>query len=291
MKEKVFEHEYALRPFRDDSDCVIRFAHKSTYENPKTHKLHLNDHIELFIPLTQIDYLAGGRVFHLQRGEILPIVPHTVHAAVPKTGERYERMYIVAPLSSMRRFSRDPIDEIVRACSSSVPVMIGEDKADELFRALSEAEKCLCGTPRDEMRTFFSVADAVCTVADCVSAGECREAVSESGLPDVVRAVLAYIDAKLPNVDGVSEIADAVGFSLPYVSKRFREAVGVSVTEYLISRKLARAKGLLEGGADVTEACFASGFHDISYFIKKFREQTGVTPFRYKKFTGNVTAQ
>ena len=64
--------------------------------------------------------------------------------------------------------------------------------------------------------------------------------------------------------------------------------VGVSVTDYLISRKLACAKGLLEGGADATEACFASGFHDISYFIKKFREQTGVTPLFYRRNIGNT---
>lgn len=55
------------------------------------------------------------------------------------------------------------------------------------------------------------------------------------------------------------------------------------MTDYLISRKLACAKGFLEGGADATEACFVSGFHDISNFIKKFREQTGVTPLFYRR--------
>lgn len=60
------------------------------------------------------------------------------------------------------------------------------------------------------------------------------------------------------------------------------------MTDYLISRKLACAKGLLEGGADVTEACFASGFHDISYFIKKIQRADGrdaaFLPQKYWKY-------
>jgi methylphosphotriester-DNA--protein-cysteine methyltransferase len=67
------------------------------------------------------------------------------------------------------------------------------------------------------------------------------------------------------------------------MSALFSKHIGVTVREYLRIRKVGLAKQLLDGGASVTFACYESGFGDCSYFIKCFKQYTGLTPLQYKQ--------
>jgi YesN/AraC family two-component response regulator len=46
------------------------------------------------------------------------------------------------------------------------------------------------------------------------------------------------------------------------------------------------AKKLLLLGHNVTEACFGSGFQNLSYFNKTFRKITGENPLKFKQRHG-----
>lgn len=284
METSIFSQEYILHPWKED--VAIRFAHKRTYGNPQRHRLHLNDHLEFFFPLTPVDYLAAGQIYHLKKGEVLPIAPHCVHAAVPISGDIYERMYIVMPLDAMQRFSCDPLSKILGSPSLSQPFGMPDSVVSDVFSSLQTAES-LCRKSDDGWRdvaAFFHLAEAIRFVSSLV----CTEEIlcePTNHLPEVVRQALQYIERNLPDIEGAGEIANAIGFSLPYLSGRFHKIVGVSVTEYLNFRKIALAKQLLEQGTGVTEACYGSGFHDCSYFIRQFRAHTGATPNRYRKNT------
>ena len=281
--DSVFLHDYVLRPWRTPEGRPVRFAHKSTYENPRAHRLHMNQDVELFLPVTPVDYLVAGQMYHLRQGDLLPIGPHTVHAAVPHPRQRYERFYIVMPPAAMAPFADDPLEKLLRSGRLSRPFRLPEDRWAALHELLREAEeRCQadCGG-WSGVEAFFTLTRVFAEAARDLAADTALP--PPSHLPAVTRAVLDYVDAHFPDVDRVSDIADATGFSLPYLSGRFHETVGVSVTDYLTARKIAAARALLEQGADVTETCYASGFHDCSYFINKFKACTGMTPLAYQK--------
>lgn len=57
----------------------------------------------------------------------------------------------------------------------------------------------------------------------------------------------------------------------------------MTITEYLLEYRLSKAAGLLEtSGLSISEIAAKTGFCDVSYFIKKFKEKTRITPNAYR---------
>ncbi|MDD3155609.1 MAG: AraC family transcriptional regulator [Victivallaceae bacterium] len=64
-----------------------------------------------------------------------------------------------------------------------------------------------------------------------------------------------------------------------YLSTLFRRNLGVSLHEYIISRRIFHAQELLKSGElTVRETAFACGFEDPNYFGRAFARRVGVSP-------------
>jgi AraC family transcriptional regulator len=69
----------------------------------------------------------------------------------------------------------------------------------------------------------------------------------------------------------------------PFVFARlFRELNGIPPHRYVVRVRLARARALLEEGASVTETCYASGFNNLSHFIRTFQTRYGCSPSKLR---------
>ena len=69
-----------------------------------------------------------------------------------------------------------------------------------------------------------------------------------------------------------------------YLSKIFRETYGTTVNNYLISKRITRAKQLLRfTDMTVDEVGAAVGMGDANYFSRMFRKVEGISPREYRK--------
>jgi len=82
----------------------------------------------------------------------------------------------------------------------------------------------------------------------------------------------------------ISEIAAMCSMSEVYFRKLFKDYSGMSPVEYRITTKIYKAKNYLkQDNLSIAEISDRLGFEDVSYFIKQFRERTGITPNEYRK--------
>ena len=82
----------------------------------------------------------------------------------------------------------------------------------------------------------------------------------------------------------LADLCKHFGRSKSYVSHLFNKNAGLSLPAYCNMLRLNRAKYLLSGGnTTVTEVAFDAGYQDVSYFIRQFKTQFGITPLQYQK--------
>ncbi|MBN1906189.1 MAG: helix-turn-helix domain-containing protein [Deltaproteobacteria bacterium] len=108
--------------------------------------------------------------------------------------------------------------------------------------------------------------------------------------PRTIKKALIYIEKNFMNPLSLDEIAQANAMSRYHFSRIFKTKTGASLKDYINVKRVQRAKYLMENNdMNVTEAAFAVGFNDLSYFSRVFLKLEGVTPSHYKKSFQHVS--
>jgi AraC family transcriptional regulator len=94
-----------------------------------------------------------------------------------------------------------------------------------------------------------------------------------------LREVLIYIEDNLSQNLSLADIAAVAGFSVSHFKSLFRESVGMPAHQYLIRRRVERAKSLLvEGKMSISQIAFETGFAHQSHLARHIRRVLGVSP-------------
>jgi signal transduction histidine kinase/DNA-binding response OmpR family regulator/ABC-type xylose transport system substrate-binding protein len=96
------------------------------------------------------------------------------------------------------------------------------------------------------------------------------------------RSASFIMDNILSQEFGVEELSKEIGISRVHLYRKIKQLTGLSVSEYIRSVKLNKAKALMQnGGMTVSEIAYASGFTSPSYFTKCFKNQYEMSPSDY----------
>lgn len=77
----------------------------------------------------------------------------------------------------------------------------------------------------------------------------------------------------------VARLAASLGCSADHLSRRFHAERGVTLSQWIARERVAMARDLLaDPQRRVADVGWACGFNATSYFIRVFRQQTGMTP-------------
>ena len=96
--------------------------------------------------------------------------------------------------------------------------------------------------------------------------------------------VTDYIESQISGNIAVIDLAAIAGLSLFHFTRAFRNSIGMPPHQYVISRRLERAKILLiSTDMIVQDIAWTLGFENLSHFRRKFHEQFGVTPARLRE--------
>jgi AraC family transcriptional regulator len=102
--------------------------------------------------------------------------------------------------------------------------------------------------------------------------------------PGRLRAVVAYVEEHLGAGPSLEQMAAVAGLSPYHFARQFKAATGVPPHQYVIMRRVERAKELLHAGTDlyVAEVAARAGFSDQSQFSRHLKHVVGVTPGRFR---------
>jgi AraC family transcriptional regulator len=103
--------------------------------------------------------------------------------------------------------------------------------------------------------------------------------------PWQLQRVCAFIDAQLSANPSISDVAEQCGLSASYFSRAFKRATGLPPHQWLMRRRVERAKTLLDEPAlPLAEIAQICGFADQSHFTRAFFKSEGCSPGRWRRF-------
>ncbi|MFF3909493.1 AraC family transcriptional regulator [Streptomyces sp. NPDC001848] len=100
--------------------------------------------------------------------------------------------------------------------------------------------------------------------------------------PPVARRLRELLDERLLDGIALDEAARLVHAHPAHLVRAFSGAYGIAPHQYLMSRRVERARRLLLAGLRPAEVAGATGFYDQAHFTRHFRKLVGVTPGRYR---------
>ena len=98
-----------------------------------------------------------------------------------------------------------------------------------------------------------------------------------------LKRVLAYIDENLGAAVSLADLASAAGLSRMYFAARFRAATGLRPHDYVLQRRIERAKEMLARTEEtLVNIALDVGFQTQAHFTTVFKKIVGSTPGRWR---------
>lgn len=113
-----------------------------------------------------------------------------------------------------------------------------------------------------------------------------QRANEKTNVSPVFRNVQNYISAHITEDLSLKFLAEYTGYTEYYFSRKFKQEIGVSVSEYIKQEKIKRAKLLLRATTKrISDISAELHFSTYNYFSDMFQKMTGESPSAYRKRT------
>ncbi len=100
-----------------------------------------------------------------------------------------------------------------------------------------------------------------------------------------IKIIKSKIDQKID----FDKLASAACMSRATFFKKFKENFGYTPAQFVLNERIQLAKKwLLKKECSITQACFNSGFENLSHFTHTFKKEVGMAPSQFKKMSLGV---
>ncbi len=101
--------------------------------------------------------------------------------------------------------------------------------------------------------------------------------------------ICRYIDGSAREELSISAIAAMFNYNPSYLSRVFKQYLGISLKEYIIQAKLRQAEYMLLSTTDTISAIAQHcGYSNEFYFMKLFKSKYGLSPSHYRNLYNNT---
>ena len=247
--------------------AVLRTARRMERHVHSTYEIY-------YLANGSMTYVIGDDIYNVEAGDAVLIPRNVIHNTVYNNSE-CERFLINFPKSAVA-------DPALLSCFDNRIISL-DRKAADVFVTLFNKMKAEHDSPDSYSTLVIHQFINEMLVAFCrIGAGKAHDSLDL--YTELMRSAVKYVNANSASDISLSDVAEEVGLSRSFFSKKFKDITGFGFNEYLTLVRVMNAKRILaEGRSSVTETAYLCGFNDSSYFAAVFKKHIGITPYKYAK--------
>lgn len=241
---------------------------------------HFHNCYELYyLAQGEITYFVEQNIYPVQRGQFILIPPGALHKTMPCHDQRHKRILVYIDAAFMEEFLKD--DPGLFDCFGHTLLTVVKKSAAEriLYALLDEAEG-----EQNPVMVKSLLGELLCllgrwTAHDALPSPDAGGAAAEK-----VMEAVRYINAHFAQDIRLGTLAGALYISPTYLSRCFRQVMGIPYCEYLNKVRVREAVRLLtDTDLRVADIAPATGFHSDNHLCKIFRQVMGISPLQYRR--------
>ena len=248
------------------------------------HYPHTHDFCELYFYIGgNCSYMVENGLFSLTPGTVIITRPGELHSVMIDSECMYERAYYQIYGGAFDFFG----NKSVMRCFYDRPfgmdnTLVLDDASfgrclERLRRSAHTSEN---GGVDRNLRMFSDALEILYEVNACFDR---RDGIQKNKPRDeLVNSAMRYITQNLSELHSTAELASKLYVSREYLSRRFSDCTGMTLSRYMTLKRIELAKSMLADGRELADVCGECGWRDYSYFIAVFRREVGMTPVRYR---------
>lgn len=263
---------------------------KSSTENPMDslkQDFHLHDDYEIYLFLSGgVRYFIERNAYDLVPGDILMMRPGEIHKPAFTSNNNYERVVINFSVELPEKLSA--AGHRLDSCYLNRPhgeknrLNSNDDEKNELVAMFEKLMILSTYNKTWNSHLMFALFLEIMVKVNSIFADETRHYPSHLQHRKL-KPILEYIDAHLEENLSLDALQKRFFITGSYLCQIFKQTTGSTLHEYIIYKRISRAKQLLLKGETAANASFKSGFSDYSNFVRAFRKVTGFSPREYLK--------
>ena len=243
-------------------------CHEKITENCSNAGFRLHSHNEYEI-LMFLDgnskYIIEDKIYTLEKGDVIIAKHHELHRIYHNTPAQYHRIVIKVPpqffeekncAEYVRFFDEKSMDSGSKIDNLTV-------KSSGLYDAVMRFKKY-----SDNFKNANSpITDSIIVEIFYIISKAVSFSAPDTGNSQV-KSIIAYINENFTQKITLDTLAEKFFISKYHLCRIFRKATGLTVLDYIRSKRLIFAKELISKGYNKTEAALMAGFNDYSLFYR-----------------------
>ncbi len=257
---------------RDDSFYMHHTRTDAPRADEFTFRSHSHNMYEIYYFLAgDASFAVEGRVHPLQPGTLVITAPGQAHHTLLHGGDAaYERTALLFSQKLLPAGSADTAAALQRGRN-----VFFLSEAEQIW--MLENLRCISSAPSARHRAAavqMVIAAVLVKAAALMTAAPIPGALGD----ELVQEILLYIRQHLTDSWDLDTLAQALYRSKACLAQRFRRAMGCSIWEYVVQKRIFAARQQLHLFGSVADAFQASGFQDYSVFYRQYKKIIGLSP-------------
>lgn len=271
---------------QEESNKEFNFSHFIDRDG-FTMGFHSHNFIEVYLNVSGGRYfIINDKIYNIEPGDLFVSNMSEAHRVIAEEGQVYERFVFEFKPTFALPYCTAKTDLLHyvynRRGNFSNKISLGREKHREFLSLIKKYEHVADDDYASDVRRRLYYIEMLAFIAEAyLSPAESMGKQSDRDSMDVIASTLEYISANLTEDLSLDNISKYIGFSKYHLCKLFKEKTGTTINKYIVTRRIAEAKYILAAGDSVANACYYSGFNDISHFTRTFHNLVGISPGKF----------